>query len=187
MILAAVPAILLTAGAAQARTSAGPVACVFEGVNHNGTIDKDTLHELVAKNLNAQTSAEKAVNLTIGQQVAMCRAKYGWGKAHQDAAVHYMESRLFYDIQDEVLHNYGITFEMLESVVSGFTPEQRQTYNTGTVSGQMLDGIVAQLKAAGAKVDTLSQDDVNKLYPPLDKALVAVLNEQQAIADYKKR
>jgi hypothetical protein len=187
MIAAALPALALGATAAHARTSAGPVACIYEGVDHNRTIDKDALHALVAKNLNAQTSKEKDINQAIGQQVAVCRAKYGWGKAHQDAAVHYLESRLFYDAQSDLLKKYGVTFDMLDTITSGFTPEQRETFTHGTVSGTMIDGIISQLKSAGAKVDPLTQDDVNALYPVLDKALVAVLDEQQAITEYKSR
>ena len=187
MFLAAVPAILLSTGVARARNSAPPVACVYEGVAHNRSIKPDVLDQLAANNLNAQTSDQKEANQSIAQEVAKCRAKYGWGKAHQDAAVHYLEARLFYNLQNPVLDAYGITYDMMDSIVSGFTPEQRQTFNGGTVTGPMLDGVVAQLKTAGAKVGSLSQDDVNKLYGPLDKALVAVLNEQQAVDDYKKR
>ena len=177
---------VLAASPAIARISHKPVSCIYDGVAHNRVIDSDKVDALLVNGQQAKDNDDKMVMQMIGKQVAYCRSKYGWNDKRQSAAVSYMRARLLYDSQRDVLKAHDITYEMIDSVASGMTPDVKQIYLGGTVNGDMLNEVIGKLRTAGATIDDASAADRDFLLS-LDRALIATLTETASEEAFNQR
>lgn len=176
----------IVAAPAVALGPGKPIACVYDHVAHNNKIDHDALMALVGRNMKVASSDDKMVMQRIGGEMGKCQSQYGWSQKHQQAAFAYMRARLLYDSDEDALKPHGIKYEMMHDVVGGMTPQLRQTYLGGTVTGEMIGAVVTSLKAAGATIDDASAGD-RTFEIALDKAVVAAIAEDDAEQSFAAR
>ncbi|MDF7774017.1 hypothetical protein P1X14_02055 [Sphingomonas sp. AOB5] len=123
----------------------GPVACIYYGLKKG---DWPMLVKVVRSGMNGETSAEKVLVDQIGQSTARCRARYGWGRPRESAALRYFAGRVLGSDSTFHLKKYGLTYPKLVELVDLLDPATRRAY----VSNQVTSEQSAETMAALAKV-----------------------------------
>ncbi|NML04837.1 hypothetical protein [Sphingomonas sp. G-3-2-10] len=143
-------------GEREKNDKTGPVACIYYGLKKN---DWPTLVKVVRAGMNGDSPTEKEQINQIGQATARCRARYGWGKTRENAALRYFAGRVLGSDSTYNLKKYGLTYSKLVELVEALDPATRQAYVSGQVSNEQSAATMAALATIGIDFNAIPAEE----------------------------
>ena len=158
-----------------------PVACIY---NKAARVARPDLLALVRSGFKPTNGAEKTAMMTLGDGVTSCRGQYGWAEKKQGIALRYMSARVLHEDAVYQGKKFGLTAEMLTSLVGKLDAAGRAAYLAGQPTAALSAAAFAHLKGAGLVTDSLSAEDSATLNHAISEGITGIVAEQDAEASY---
>lgn len=170
-----------TATPAFAQTK--PVECIYNAYRNK---DWPVLTKVVRAGMNATNNEEKLIVEEIGNAVAICKRRFGWGKARQDLATRYFAGRVLATDSTYHLKKYGLNYEKLKDLVAALDPATRQAYVASNVSNDQSAATLAALKTLGIDFAAVPAEERASFGQKLSQGILGLVVEQEAEEAFAK-